>query len=192
MFRNLFFILFLTACSSKTFSATVIQQSPARLPVSHDYARESARAIIALGDMDLGYYKLLNRAWFTIISKDRIRFYATLAHKQDDYSNPCNWQGIITIDGQKFKTQCEKISNTHKTYMWDEIALPTAKTPGGDVIITSIFPKYYTTLQSLTIYIGRSYFDVYSKDIANQMHNVELVLKQGGIKLKFKWQLVDE
>lgn len=188
---NIGIFLLLTACGTKTFSTTVVQQNPARLPVSHDYVRESAKATIAIGDMDLGDYKLLNRAWFTVISKDRIRFYVTLAHKQDDYSNPCAWNSTIFIDGKEFQVPCEKASNSHVTYMWDEIALPAVKTAGGDMIITSPYPKYLTTLQSLTIYIGKGYFDIYLKNISDDMQNAELILEHKGLRLTFKWHFVE-
>src|SRR5688500_872562 len=77
----------LTAACHTTLSRTAMQPNPLALS-NHEVSRESKHIHIRVKDMDVPrQFMMFQSAWFSVISRDRLRFHVVLVHKWEEFAD---------------------------------------------------------------------------------------------------------
>jgi hypothetical protein len=218
--RLLVVVIALAGCT-RTFSATVVQPNP--MANQNETLRVSEPVTIVRGDMDLEApapatgagnasparnrnYPLINRANFTVVSRDRIRFHVQIDHKWEEYADLKTWQVALVDDkGTKWIPESVEHANTRIiTTMWDR-EQRSAICGGGNSNRDANGNCYNTigyqddgwrrrqTLGSLSVYRGKADFVFYQRDLFTQnVRSLKLVVKRPGEVFEFTWRFQDQ
>ena len=177
-----------------------------------DTLRRSELITIVTGDMDLEMpapalaaqfasvannhrYPLYNRAYFSVVSRDRIKFHVQLDHKWEEYADLKTW-AVYMVDDQGHKWSPESIERAHVsivTKMWDREQRTAIRNQFGDPVrLNNDGWKNRQSLGSLSIYRGRADFSFYERDIFTaQVKSLKLVLERDGVRFVFFWKFAD-
>jgi hypothetical protein len=218
--RLLVVVVALAGCT-RTFKATVVQPNP--MVNQHETLRVSEPVTIVRGDMDLEapapatgagnasparnrHYPLINRANFTVVSRDRVRFHVQIDHKWEEYADLKTWQVALVDDrGQRWIPESVEHANTKIiTTMWDR-EQRSAICGGGNGNRDANGNCYNTigyqddgwrrrqTLGSLSVYRGKADFVFYQRDLFTQnVRSLKLVVKRPGEAFEFTWRFQDQ
>lgn len=196
----------LVAClgCSKTMSAKVSQPNPFVSP--QETLRQSEILLIESGDMDLRVpveagilttqrFILKNTAWFSIVSRDRLRFHIQLEHKFSEWTNLEKWQAVLVVDGKRYlPDSVDPRKPQHKTVMWEEQRQSAVKDAYGNIIqLNQDHYKNRTPLKSIDYYQGKGDLTFYSRDIFSaRAKEITLILKKRSLTYRFTWTFVEE
>ena len=149
-------ILCLAACRSN-WTATVHQ--PALVLGANTESRTSLPATIAVRDMELPrVLRLVNSAYYVVVSRDRLRFHLMLHNKWDDWCDVRNW-GVWLEDGGGNVYAPERVDQHVR-------ALPSGRKP---------------------VYRGTASITFYERDIFDHAAKLTLVLKRPGYEYRYVW-----
>lgn len=201
--------VFLGASCHRTIANTVTQPNPLIEPA--ETLRESEEITIITGDMELNVpknagaaggsiqvnqrYPLANRARFTVVSRDRLRFHVQIEHKWKEYADITTWKATIVDDtGHRYEPEdIDLISDRHIVTMWDYETRSVARNRFGD--ITHVFNdghKRRQTLGSMSLFRGRGDFVFYARDIfTKKIRALTLRLERDGMTFVFTWKFTD-
>lgn len=195
---------------SKTFKATTVQPNPLVHPL--DTLRTSETITIITGDMDLEMprpaaqgqqasivsnkrYPLYNTAYFSIISRDRLRFHVQLDHKWEEYADLKTWYVYIEDDhGRRWEPDSmDRATVSLITKMWDREQQTAVRNIYGDVVqLNNDGWKNRQPLGSMSFFRGRSDFSFYSMGIfTKEVKSLTLVLSRSGTRFVFVWKFTD-
>ncbi|HUH06118.1 MAG TPA: hypothetical protein VML75_29215 [Kofleriaceae bacterium] len=196
----------------RVFKGKVTQPNPLSQP--NETLRISEPITIITGDMELnmpqpaeGYggslmrnqrYPLQNRASFTVVSRDRLRFHVQLEHKWRDYANLKGWQAWIIDDkGRKYLPEAVEADDArHVVHMWDYETRSVQRDSSGygDIVaINQDGHKRRQTLGSLSVFRGRGDYVFYDRNIFTpDVKSITLVVERRGVAFTFTWRFVDE
>jgi hypothetical protein len=199
-----------TAACSRTFKTTVVQPNPLLRPT--ETLRESERAVIVTGDMDLEMprapepgqrvavvnnedYPLINEASWTMVSRDRLRFHVQLEHKWQEWADLGTWD-VYLLDnhGNRYKPEAIEHARTKLlTTMWDREVRTARRNMYGDIVaINEDGWKNRQTLGSLSVFRGTADFVFYKRDIfTRDLQWVKLVVRRPGTAFHFTWNFSD-
>ncbi len=199
-------VLLATAACSRTFTARVVQTHPMALPAGA--SRTSAAAEIVLGDMELRVppppaagqhvtqarpvpYPLRNRATFSVVSRDRLRFHVHLEHKWPTWADPRTWEVyLVDGDGHRFEPEgMDRARQSHVTSMWDRELRTAQRDWFGDVVAYNQDGwRRREPLGSLSVFTGVADVTFYQPDLMSRdLSSVKLVVTRPGTTLEFRW-----
>jgi hypothetical protein len=84
--------LILGGCT-KRWTAEVHQ--PPLLLMATKEARTSMPRAITYRDVEMGRFQITNTAYYTVVSRDRLRFHVTLHHKWNELADMNNWTAYV-------------------------------------------------------------------------------------------------
>jgi len=185
---------------AKTFNGQATQPNPLGYP--NEMLRESAEIAIVTGDKDLfaprantsviglgttvlvqERYPLLNKASFTVVTRDRLRFHIQLEHKWKEYVDVRGWYAYLIDDqGRRYEpVDIDHSRDRHVVVVWD---YDTIQRDGRTR------PQ---TLGSLSVFRGFGDFVFYSKDIFSEdIRRLTFVIERSGVRFRFTWRFTDE
>jgi hypothetical protein len=203
---------------SRTFKGVAVQPNP--LVDQNETLRESEKITIVRGDMDLEApaaaagagtasvahnhkYPLLNRAQFTMVSRDRLRFHVQIDHKWEEYADLETWQVELVDDkGRHWYPETVEHARTRIiTTMWDREQRTAVCDSRGRDANNNCFNmigyredgwKRRQTLGSLSVYRGNADFVFYERDLFSvNVRSLKLVVKRPGEAFEFVWRFQD-
>ena len=196
----------------KTFKGSATQPNPLAYP--NETLRISEEIVIVTGDMELyaprkqdssgtsasvmvmDRYKLRNKASFTVVTRDRLRFHVQLEHKWREYVNIRNWHAYIVDDkGRRYEpVDIDHSKASLVVEMWDYERRTAQRNQFGDIVaINNDRYKNRSTLGSLAVHRGFGDFVFYSEDMFSEdVRALTLVLERTGYKFKFTWRFTDQ
>ncbi|MDP2693005.1 MAG: hypothetical protein Q8O88_05190 [bacterium] len=179
-----------SACST-TFKTSRVQLNPLYFASNKDLVKESDSLKIIKGDQELRTYKTVSYGKFVIVSRDRLKFKVELTHKWKAYAEACDWKTTIKIDGKTYKPACDRRSVDTITWMWsEENRRVVSRNIYGDPLEIEGFERNPTTLQSITIFVGKASLDLYEKNIITKnTKHIELRMQKNLTIYLFVWDL---
>jgi len=200
----------LVACSP-VFRGEVHQPNPTAAPT--ETLRISEPIVVITGDMDLNLpmpadpeapvsvmhlvrYPLRNQAWFTVISRDRLRFHVQIEHKWEEWADLNTWNAYLEDDrGHRWQPEGLDHATTRVvTQMWDQEQRTAQRNQFGDIVaLNDDGWRRRQPLGSLSIYRGRGDFVFYQRDLlAPDVRWLRLVVARSGESFEFRWDFVDD
>jgi len=211
-------VVALSASCTRTFKGTVVQPNPLVEP--NETLRESEDITIIRGDMDLETpapargtgtasiahsrrYPLYNRAQFSLVSRDRMRFHVQIDHKWEEYADLGTWQVVLVDDkGRHWVPEgMEHAKTTLLTTMWDrEQRTSICDSRGRDANNNCFNTIGYRedgwrrrqTLGSLSVFRGKADFVFYERDLFSaNVRQLKLIVSRSGEAFEFVWRFQD-
>jgi hypothetical protein len=203
---------------TRTFHAETTQPNPMATPA--ETLRISEPLTIVTGDMELEApdgveatkrasvarnhrYPLINRASFTVVSRDRLRFHVQIDHKWEDWANVATWD-VHLEDDQGHRWEPESVEHARTRLMntvWDrEQRTAICGSAGRDATgacITTIGLQedgwaHRQTFGTLSVFRGNADFVFYQRDIMHaDIGSLRLVVKRPSEAFEFKWKFRD-
>ena len=195
----------------KTFRTSVSQPNPLAQPL--DTLRQTEELTIVTGDMDLvrpraprgegrdslmshERYPLMNKASFTVVSRDRLRFHVQIEHKWKSYTDISTWKAVLTDDaGNVYQpTAIDTVKARHLVETWSFQRRSTRRNAFGDIVqINNDGYKDRQPLGSLSVFRGRGDFVFYRRDIFGpEVRSMSLSLTRSGVTFKYTWKFADD
>lgn len=192
---------------SRTFTGHAVQPNPLVNP--NETLRVSEPITIVRGDMDLEApdpatvthrasvarnqkYPLLNRASFTIVSRDRLRFHVQIDHKWQDWADLHGWTVWLEDDrGRRWVPEAIEHARTRLlTTMWDREQQTARRNRFGDIVaLNDDGWKRRQTLGSLSVFRGKADFVFYQRDLFHRdLRSLRLVVSRPGEAFEFIWK----
>jgi hypothetical protein len=202
-------LVVLVGCT-RTFKKNAVQPNPLANPT--ETLRQSETITIETGDMELNApdaanptqrasiehnhrYPLFNRASFTIVSRDRLRFHVQIDHKWQEWADLNTWEVELQDDAGRHWTpeSVEHARTKIMTTMWDREQQTAVRNRFGDVIaLNDDGWKSRQTLGSLSVFRGKADFVFYQRDLFHaNVHKLRLVVKRPGVAFQFTWDFRD-
>jgi hypothetical protein len=195
----------------RTFSAKVSQPNPLLSPL--DTLRDTEVLTIVTGDMELSHprtsrvegrdslmsktrYPLLNKASFTVVSRDRLRFHVQIEHKWKQYTDISTWKAKLYDDqgNQYAPTAIDTVKARHLVETWSFETRSTRRDGFGNIVqINDDGHRNRQPLGSLSVFRGRGDFVFYERDIFGpEVRSMTLELTRSGVTFKYQWNFADE
>jgi hypothetical protein len=201
--------LVLSAACQKTFRGSVTQPNPLAAP--NETLRSTETVVIVTGDMELslpqanGFQEniwvnrrlpLSNKASFTVVSRDRLRFHVQIEHKWREWADLSTWDAYL-IDDQGRRYRPEELNGgqpTHLVSMWDYETRTAVRDHFGDIVaIRRDGHRRRNALGSISLFRGRGDFVFYSRDIFTpDIKWMTLVLERRSLAFSFTWKFTDD
>lgn len=198
-----------TGCT-KTFKGSVTQPNPLAQPL--ETLRISEEIVIVTGDMELNLprqrgptgnaiykpmrYPLKNKAKFTVVSRDRMRFHVQVEHKWQEWAAVGSWHAYLVDDkGHKYvPEQVDAGEAEHLVTMWDQEVRSVRRNRFGDIV--TVYDDGYKRRQplgSLSVFRGNGDFVFYSRDMFTpEVKSMTLVIERTGLAFSFTWRFDDD
>ncbi len=197
------------ASCDRVFRGKTSQPNPLVHP--NETLRISEPIVIITGDMELEVprapgvgsaslqhnerYHLRNKASFTVVSRDRLRFHVQLEHKWEEFADLHNWDAsIIDSTGRRFEPeQVEQGKPEHVVFMWDYEVRSYQPDAFGDVgYVRNDGHRRRQPLGSLSLFRGRGDYVFYARDIFTpELEWISLVVERRGMAFVFTWKFTD-
>lgn len=188
-------LLVLGAACGKTLQAQTTQPNPLKYPA--ELEKRSEKLVIHTKDMELPRSFLLKQwAYFSIVTRDRLRFHVRVTHKWEEYANIATWDVWLEDDnGRRYRPEAKEVrANKHITRVWDHERQTAQWNRYGDVRqLNGDGYKERVTLASLDAYAGTGDFSFHSQDLfTREVRRLTLVMKRGDYQLRFVWRFSDD
>lgn len=195
----------------RTFKASVSQPNPLSQPL--DTLRQTEELTIVTGDMDLvrpvvprtdravsivshRRYPLQNKASFTVVSRDRLRFHVQIEHKWKKYTDISTWKAVLTDDqGNVYHpTGIDTVKAKVLIETWSYERRTTRRNAAGAIVqVNNDGHRDPQTLGSLAVFRGRGDFVFYRRDIFSpEVRSMSLSLTRSGMTFKYTWKFADD
>jgi hypothetical protein len=203
---------------TRTFRAEAVQPNPVATPT--ETLRNSEPVTIVTGDMELETpyapepseratvanhhrYPLINRASFTVVSRDRLRFHVQIDHKWQEWADLTSWDVHLEDDaGHSWAPEAVEHPKTKlMNQFWDrEQRTSVCSSAGRDATgacITTIGVlddgwKHRQTLGTLSVFRGNADFVFYQRDLMRaEIRKLRLVVKRPSEAFVFAWRFRD-
>lgn len=198
-------LLVASACN-RTFKGSATQPNPLDQPL--ETLRTSEEILIITGDKDLTYpgvnrvpggdlqvnrrYPLRNKARFTVISRDRLRFHVQIEHKWKEWADIRTWNAVLIDDrGRVYRPEeVDLISDKHVVFMWDYERRSARRNRFGDIMyVRNDGWKRRNPLASMSLFRGLADIAFYSRDIFTpDIKSLTLKLDRGSLSYHFTWR----
>jgi hypothetical protein len=194
---------------TKTLRSSVSQPNPLLYPT--ETLRESEEIVIITGDMALerprapngtSYmrlpvmekYPLVNKASFTVVTRDRLRFHVQLEHKWQDYVNVHNWHAYMVDDkGRRYEpVDIDRRQDRHVVETWDQEYRTPIRDRFQEVVGFKDDPRPMA-LGNISVFRGFGDFVFYSEDIFHpEIESLTFVLERSGLQFHFTWKFTED
>lgn len=199
-----------SACH-KTFSATTTQPNPLLRPL--DTLRVTEELVIVTGDMELSHprasrgsgaiqllsferYPLINKASFTVVSRDRLRFHVQIEHKWKQYTDISTWKAKLYDDRGNFyaPTSIDTVKAHVLLETWSFERRTAHRNAFGDIMyLNDDGHKDRQPLGNLSVFRGRGDFVFYQRDIFGpDVRSMTLELTRSGVTFRYQWNFTVE
>jgi len=183
-----------TACH-RTLSGNALQPNPLALP-HEEVSRESKHIHIRVKDMEVPrQFHMFQSAWFSVVSRDRLRFHVVLVHKWEEFADVSGWDAKLEDDkGRVFlPKEQEKRATKFTSKVWDYERRTARTNLFGDVIGTyNDAHRQRVPLDKVDLFKGSGDVVFYAEDIFDQdVKRLTLTLTRGGLSYRFTWELYD-
>ena len=190
-----YLFLGLAGCATAVSSARTSQPNPLAMPAD-EVLRESKHLHIAVKDMDIPRaFRMYQSAWFSVVSRDRLRFHVVLVHKWQEFTDVRTWKAHLEDDaGHVFYPEAaEAGKNQHTGQVWDYERRTAQYNVFGDVVGTrNDAYKQRVALDKVDLFKGQGDVVFHSEDLLDQnVKRLTLVLERDGIAYRFTWDLYD-
>jgi hypothetical protein len=195
---------------SKTFHTSVNQPNPLASPL--ETLRQSEELVIVTGDMELNKPRrsgpsggsvmvsdrvpLNNKASFTVVSRDRLRFHVQIEHKWEEWAKVTGWSAELVDDkGRHYRPEdIDLVSAKHVVQMWDYERRSVVRNKFGDIVhVNNDGYKQRQFLGSLSLFRGRGDYVFYSRDIFTpDVRSLTLILKRRSMTFKYTWNFSED
>jgi hypothetical protein len=196
---------------TKTLRNSVSQPNPLLYPT--ETLRESEEIVIITGDMALerprapssaGYasiqvmekYPLVNKASFTVVTRDRLRFHVQLEHKWQEYVDVHNWHAYMIDDkGRRYEpVDIDRRQDRHIVETWDQEVRSARRNQFNDVIALNDDAHLdRRPLGNISVFRGFGDFVFYSEDIFHpEIESLTFVLERSGLQFHFTWKFTED
>lgn len=202
--------LLLAAACDRTFKGSATQPNPLNQPL--ETLRTSEEILIITGDKDLTYpgvqrhpggdvqvdkrYPLHNKARFTVISRDRLRFHVQIEHKWKEWADVRTWKAELFDDrGRHYlPEEVDLIADKHVVFMWDYERRSAIRNRHGDIMyVNNDGWKRRNPLASMSLFRGLADISFYSRNIFTpDIKTLTLRLDRGSMTYQFTWQFDDD
>jgi hypothetical protein len=129
--------------------------------------RTSMPLAIVVRDMESGRYPIVNRAYYVIVSRDRLRFHITLHHKWDEVADLKNWTAYV------------EDAHGKRHYPADLTA--------GVERVTTVQINGARYLMNILMYRGTADLSIYDHDLLAAGNQLTLVLTRPGVEYRYRW-----
>jgi hypothetical protein len=185
----------LLACSTASLSARTLQPNPLAMP-SNEVLRESKHLHIPVKDMDIPRaFRMYQSAWFSVVSRDRLRFHIVLVHKWEEFTDVRGWNAHLEDDaGHVYYPEAREIrTNQHTGQVWDQERRTAEYNIFGDVIGTrNDGYKQRVPLEKVDLFKGSGDVVFHAPDLFREnVKQLTLVLEREGLAYRFTWDLYD-
>jgi hypothetical protein len=201
-----------TVACHRTFKGSAVQPNPLRQPL--ETLRISEPITIVTRDIELVKpraagpgamaslvhnepYHLQNKASFTVVSRDRLRFHVQLEHKWKAYADLGEWQAWI-MDSKGRRYLPEEIDSRKPdliVFMWDYEIRSVRRNASGMGDIVSMSDDGYKNRQplgSMSLFRGRGDYVFYARDIFTpDIEWIRLIVERRGMAFTFTWKFAD-
>jgi hypothetical protein len=195
----------------RTFSSSVTQPNPLARPL--ETLRESEAIIIVTGDMELNVprqddqaaggtiwvnkrYPLTNRAHFTVVSRDRLRFHVQIEHKWQEWADVSTWRAtLVDNEGHRYRPDdVDMVDDRHITQMWDYESRSVAMNDFGDIVrVNNDGYKRRQPLATFSMFRGRGDFVFHHRNIMrSSVKSLTLHIERSGTAFEFTWHFADQ
>jgi len=201
--------MFVTGACSRTFKGSATQPNPLSQPL--ETLRTSEEVLIITGDKDLTYphnqqipggevqvesrYPLHNKARFTVISRDRLRFHVQIEHKWKEFADVRTWKAVLIDDrGRRYEPETVSlIADKHVAFMWDYEQRSAVRNRFGDIVqVNNDGWRRRIPLGSMSLFRGHAAIGFYGRNIFTpDVKSITLMLDRGSIKYHFTWRFDD-
>lgn len=203
-------VALLAAACSPTFRGEAVQPNPLVSPL--ETLPVSEKIVVLTGDMELyvprtprpgqsatrlhfDRYRLHNEAWFTMVSRDRLRFHVQLEHKWKERADLGTWQVYLEDDrGRRYQPEgLDHASTRLLVHMWDTEVRSVQRNQFGDITaINDDGWRRRQPLSSLAVFRGRGDFVFYQRDLFRpDVRSLRLVVRRPGEAFEFTWNFSD-
>lgn len=194
----------------RTFSAAVSQPNPLLNPM--ETLRDTEVLTIVTGDMDLerpivGYgggfvqpmhnerYPLINKANFTVVSRDRLRFHVQIEHKWKSYTDLRSWNAVLYDDkGRVYRPVSVETRTRHLVETWSTERRTAVRDDFGKILyLRNDGYKDRQPLGNLSVFRGKGDLVFYHEDIFRpDVRGMTLEMERSGVTFRFSWRFADE
>lgn len=203
---------------ARTFRAEAVQPNP--MVNAAETLRDSEQITIVTGDMELETpigaqhtkeatpianrrYPLLNRASFTVVSRDRLRFHVQIDHKWEEWADLNTWDVHLEDDrGNRWDPESVEHAQTRLiSTFWDReqrtaICSGTGRDPMGRCFTVVGLQqdgwKHRQTMGSLSVFRGNADFVFYDRNMMHaDIRKLRLVVKRTNEAFEFLWKFND-
>lgn len=194
-FRGLTVILLFAAGCTKTLQASAVQPNPLKNP--HETLRRSEQLHILVRDMELPRQVLLrNSAYFSVVSRDRLRFHVTLQHKWEEWTDVRGWDVWLEDEnGTRYRPESkENRTNAHLCRMWDREIRSVRYNAYGDIAkVNNDGYLRRVPFESIDIFRGEGDLVFHARDLFHQnRQKLVLVMRRQGVEYRWSWRFSDE
>ena len=176
---------------TKTFRSTTKQ--PRMKMGATQLERTSIPLYIVLRNMNLPRFVFLpNTAYFTWVSKDRLRFHVTLFHSWEQLSDPSRWRVWLEDDSgnRYYPVDLDRRNVRPLTERVDWCPQGTNLNPA--VRQQCVRATARTPLQLITVFRGDGDYVFYDDELFNDYRgHMELVMQRPGMEFRYKWDFVE-
>jgi hypothetical protein len=139
-------------------------------------------------------FKMYNTAWFSVVSKDRLRFHVVLVHKWEEMADPSAWNVRLEDDRGRifYPVGKEKRSNKFTTAMWDTERRSLLYNSTGEVVGSWHNIARQTPLDKVDMFKGQGDVVFYARDLLDpSIKRLTLIMERDGVEFRFTWHLYD-
>ncbi len=199
-----------SAGCGRTFKNSVTQPNPLTQPL--DTLRISEEVVIVTGDKDLSQPRtdmgsattlwvdervpLQNKASFTVVSRDRLRFHVQIEHKWQEWARVTTWDADLVDDqGRHYRPEdIDLVSDKHVVKVWDYEQRTVVRNDYGDIVqVNNDGYKSRQPLGSLSMFRGRGDFVFYHRDLFTpKIRSLTLRLTRPGLAYQWTWRFADD
>lgn len=175
----------LAACGSVVKTTSISQPNP----VLDD--RVGWEESIVTQDMEMSYrFYMVQKAWFNVVSPNRIRFHIQLMHKWEEFADLRGWDITLTDDrGRVIKPEVDLRSNKSKSTVWDHELQTAQRNEFGDVVkLNNDGYKQRVSMESVSAFYGRGDCLFTAKDLfTKETKKLTLRMTKGSTTYVFEW-----
>jgi hypothetical protein len=140
-------------------------------------------------------FHMFQSAWFSVVSRDRLRFHVVLVHKWEEFADVSGWDARLEDDqGRVYKpAEQEKRKTRFTSKVWDYERRTARTNMFGDVIGTyNDAHRQRVPLDKIDLFKGSGDVVFYADDIFSEdVKRLTLTLTRGGLSYQFTWDLYD-
>jgi hypothetical protein len=196
-----------TACTTR-LKASTTEPNPMTFARQPSEPALSSRLLIPTRDMEFSSHDwMTNTAYFSVVSRDRLRFHVTLQHKWKEVTDIKSWDVHLEDDrGHVYEPEStEEKNNKHKSRIYDyerRTVLPPQYPNSPELVEGQTISQDYATRQgipndgwkervplaSVDTFKGQGDYVFHARDIFSPTtKRVTLVMKRDGLEYRFTW-----
>lgn len=184
------------ACSHAHLSAQTMQPNPLAVPPGVEVTRESKHLHIRTKDMEVPRsISVYQTAWFSVVSRDRLRFHVVLVNKWEELTDIGRWNVRLEDDAGRvyYPEAKEKGRKKFTKRSWDS-DIHTARTNFWGDVTGYVRDGNVERVPIHNVDLFKGFGDVVFKGpdlFGHGVRRLTLVMERDGVQYRFTWNLFD-